>query len=109
MREQLTDNASQMVVASWTFPWAREEKAIHNCWCYHVKTGDSFFQQMGVEEHKRSFFGGIAPSQGTLVSDKPFNFWTEEALEAFFTTHNTSSPSPRATSRSRSVAIFPYI
>jgi hypothetical protein len=72
-----------------------------------MEFADAIVCQVSIEKRKRLLLDIVAPSQRALVREELIDVRTKKALKACMAAHSTSSPSPRATSRSCSMAIFP--
>ena len=96
-----------VIITPWARPWTREQELVHTRWCQLVEFADAIIRQVSIEQGKRLLLDIVASAQRTLVCEELIDVGTKKTLTACVGGHSTSSPSPRATSRSCSMAIFP--
>ena len=105
--EQPPERTAQVVIAPRARPWTREQESVHTRGGQLVEAADVVVHQVSVEQGKRLLLDIVASPQRALVGEELVDVGTKKALKARMVSHSTSSPSPRATSRSCSMAIFP--
>lgn len=107
IREQSPERTVQVVIAPRARPWTREQELVHSRWGQLVEPVDVVVHQVSIEQGKRLLLDIVASPQRALVGEELVDVGTKKALKTRMVSHSTSSPLPRATSRSCSMAIFP--
>src|SRR5215813_9154552 len=94
-----------MVVTSRSLSRSRSQERVQDCWCDLLRQRDLLLSQIAIQQVERIRFCIEPATKRPLVSQESLDAFSEKAVEGIIGGfHNTSSPSPHATSRSASTS-----
>jgi hypothetical protein len=105
--EQSANNPDQVIETSRSCTCSAQEECVDGSWGNLGKGHDPRGVQIAIEHSQHLVLDIVPPVQGSLVADKSDDMWCDRARWIGKPgLHCSSSPSPRATSRSASTWTF---